>query len=88
MLEFVLGQKWIMSDAVFGTFMAEVIEVSDAGGWGAVMMKEMSLTRLPAVPLSSRPPRDGGLSRGSFLSMRTRAHPEPFQLAQRRHDAF
>ena len=26
MLEFVLGQKWIMADATFGTFFGEVIE--------------------------------------------------------------
>jgi hypothetical protein len=40
MLELLLGQKWIMSDAVFGTFMAEVIDVSDAGAWGAVLITD------------------------------------------------
>jgi len=29
-----------MSDAVFGTFLAEVIEVSDAGAWGAVLITD------------------------------------------------
>jgi hypothetical protein len=38
MFEFVLRQKWIMADAVFGTFMAEVIELSDSGGSGAVLI--------------------------------------------------
>jgi len=28
---FVVGQKWIMADAIFGTFTGEVIEVSDDG---------------------------------------------------------
>ena len=29
MQEFVVGQKWIMADAVFGTFVGEVVEISD-----------------------------------------------------------
>jgi hypothetical protein len=40
MLEFGLGQKWIMSDEVFGTFMAEVIEISDGGAWGIVLITD------------------------------------------------
>jgi hypothetical protein len=31
---FVVGQKWIMADAIFGTFTGEVIEVSDDGALG------------------------------------------------------
>jgi hypothetical protein len=38
MEKFVLGQKWIMTDAVFGTFFGEVIEVSDHGASGTVLI--------------------------------------------------
>jgi hypothetical protein len=38
MREFVLRQKWIMTDAVFGTFVGEVIEVSDDGASGTVLI--------------------------------------------------
>jgi hypothetical protein len=40
MREFVLGQKWKMADAVFGTFIGEVIEVSDDGASGAVLISD------------------------------------------------
>ena len=40
MKEFFLGQKWIMIDAVFGTFIGEVIEVSDDGASGTVLMTD------------------------------------------------
>ena len=38
MQEFVLGQKWTMADAVFGSFFGEVIEVSEDGASGAVLI--------------------------------------------------
>jgi hypothetical protein len=37
---FVVGQKWIMADAVFGTFTGEVIEVSDEGASGTVIIRD------------------------------------------------
>ena len=40
MREFVLGQKWMMADAVFGTFIGEVIEVSDDGASGTVLISD------------------------------------------------
>ncbi len=40
MQEFVLGQKWIMVDAVFGTFIAEIIEVSDDRVSGTVLIRD------------------------------------------------
>ena len=40
MKEFFLGQKWIMIDAVFGAFIGEVIEVSDDGASGTVLMTD------------------------------------------------
>jgi hypothetical protein len=40
MEEFVLGQKWIMIDAVFGTFFGEVIEISDDGASGTVLITD------------------------------------------------
>ena len=40
MQEFILGQKWIMTDPVFGTFIGEVIEVSDDGVSGAVIIMD------------------------------------------------
>ena len=38
MQEFVLGQKWVMKDAVFGTFIGEVIEVFEDGAAGTVLI--------------------------------------------------
>ena len=40
MEEFVAGQKWIMTDAVFGTFTGEVIEVSEGGASGTVIIRD------------------------------------------------
>jgi hypothetical protein len=40
MQEFALGQKWIMTDAVFGTFVGEVIEVSEDGITGTVLIAD------------------------------------------------
>jgi hypothetical protein len=40
MEEFILGQKWIMTDSVFGTFLGEVIEVSDNGASGTVLITD------------------------------------------------
>ena len=40
MEEFVLGQKWIMTDVVFGTFIGEVIEVAGDGGAGMVLISD------------------------------------------------
>jgi hypothetical protein len=40
MEEFVVGQKWIMTDAVFGTFTGEVIEVSEGGASGTVIIRD------------------------------------------------
>ena len=40
MQEFVLGQKWVMADAVFGTFIAEVIEISDDSVSGTVLIRD------------------------------------------------
>lgn len=40
MQEFVLGQKWMMADDVFGTFIGEVIEVSEDGASGAVLISD------------------------------------------------
>ena len=36
--EFVLGQKWIMADATFGTFIGEGIEVFEDGAAGTVLI--------------------------------------------------
>jgi len=36
----VLGQKWIMTDVVFGTFIGEVIEVAGDGGAGMVLISD------------------------------------------------
>ena len=38
MKEFILGQKWVMSDALFGTFIGEVIEVFEDGAAGTVLI--------------------------------------------------
>ena len=40
MQEFALGQKWIMTDALFGTFIAEVIDVSEDGMSGTVLIED------------------------------------------------
>lgn len=40
MEEFFLGQKWIMTDAVFGRFIGEVIEVSDDEVSGTVLITD------------------------------------------------
>lgn len=40
MEEFFLGQKWIMTDAVFGTFIGQVIEVSDDDASGTVLITD------------------------------------------------
>ena len=37
---FVLGQKWVITDALFGTFIAEVIEVSEDGVSGTVLIED------------------------------------------------
>ena len=40
MQEFVLGQMWTMADALFGTFIGEVIEVSEDGMSGSVLITD------------------------------------------------
>jgi len=40
MQEFVLGQKWIMADALFGTFIGEVIEISEDWMSGSVLITD------------------------------------------------
>ena len=40
MQEFALGQKWAMTDALFGTFIGEVIEVSEDGMSGSVLITD------------------------------------------------
>jgi hypothetical protein len=40
MEEFVLGQKWIMTDAVFGTFFGEVIKISDDSASGTLLITD------------------------------------------------
>ena len=40
MQEFIMGQKWTLTDAVFGTFLGEVIEVSEQGMSGAVLITD------------------------------------------------
>src|SRR5437762_7649202 len=40
MLEFTLGQKWIMTDATFGTFFAEAIEILEDGISGTVIITD------------------------------------------------
>jgi hypothetical protein len=40
MQEFVLDQKWIMADPTFGTFVGDVIEVSEDGMSGTVIMRD------------------------------------------------
>jgi len=40
MQEFALWQKWIMTDALFGTFIAEVIEISEDAISGALIIRD------------------------------------------------
>lgn len=40
MQEFVLGQKWTIADALFGTFIGEVIEISEDGMSGSVLITD------------------------------------------------
>ena len=40
MEQFVVGQKWIMADAVFGTFVGDVVEISDDGISGTVVITD------------------------------------------------
>jgi hypothetical protein len=40
MLEFTLGQKWIMADATFGTFFAEATEVFEGGISGILIITD------------------------------------------------
>jgi hypothetical protein len=42
MEEFFEGQKWLMSSTLGGTFFGEVIEVSDAGASGTVIITDES----------------------------------------------
>jgi hypothetical protein len=38
--DFVLGQKWTTADAIFGTFIGEVIEVSEDRASGTVLITD------------------------------------------------
>jgi len=69
MLEFILGQKWILSDEVFGTFMAEVIELSDGGAWGAVLITDDEGNEVDTFTgsVAEFKPRDGDLWKGSSV---------------------
>jgi hypothetical protein len=40
MIEFARDQKWMMADAIFGTFFAEAVEVSDDGASGTVIVTD------------------------------------------------
>lgn len=40
MVEFNHDQKWMMADAIFGTFFAEAVEVSDDGMLGTVIITD------------------------------------------------
>jgi hypothetical protein len=40
MERFSVGQKWKMTDAVFGTFFGEVIEISDEGRSGSIVITD------------------------------------------------
>jgi hypothetical protein len=40
MEQFVIGQKWLLYDAIYGNFIGEVIEVSDDGASGAVVITD------------------------------------------------
>jgi hypothetical protein len=39
-MQFFIGQRWIMADAVFGTFMGEVVDISDDGVSGTVVITD------------------------------------------------
>ena len=38
--DFILGQKWRMTDPIFGTFIGEVIKVSEDGAAGTVLITD------------------------------------------------
>ena len=40
MKRFSVGQKWGTSDAIYGTFFGEVIEISNEGRWGTVVITD------------------------------------------------
>jgi hypothetical protein len=40
MKRFFTGQKWVMTDPVFGSFFGEVIEISDEGRSGTVVITD------------------------------------------------
>jgi hypothetical protein len=40
MKRFSVGQKWKMTDAVFGTFFGDVIEISDNGRSGSIAITD------------------------------------------------
>ena len=40
MEKFVVGQKWILANAVFGTFVGEVVEISDDRRSGTVVITD------------------------------------------------
>ena len=40
MERFSVGQKWKATDAVFGTFFGEVIEISDSGRSGSIVITD------------------------------------------------
>jgi hypothetical protein len=40
MKRFSIGQKWVMTDPVFGNFFGEVIEISDEGRSGTVVITD------------------------------------------------
>jgi len=40
MKRFSIGQKWVMTDSVFGSFFGEVIEISDEGRSGTVVITD------------------------------------------------
>jgi hypothetical protein len=40
MKRFFVGQRWVMTDAVFGTFFGEVIETFDQGQSGTVIITD------------------------------------------------
>jgi hypothetical protein len=37
---FLVGQKWVNKDPVYGTFFGEVIETSAGGRWGTVVITD------------------------------------------------
>jgi hypothetical protein len=40
MKRFSVGQKWKNKEAVYGPFFGEVIEISDGGRWGTVVVTD------------------------------------------------